>query len=116
MACVATRGLDQFVNSDHRRAARNEVERRAGVVRAQIEFGQVSRSVDADGVRGSGIESGGRFGLEDILILSGGELRGEAAAIGARLIGGGDYLAGGNPCGVGSVLSLIVRKHRRDEA
>src|ERR1700686_3220750 len=85
---VAARGLDDIVGGHHRRAIGNEVERRAGVVGYEIELGQVSRSIAADGMGSSSVESGRRFGLEHILILPWSNHCTHTAAIGGGLHGG----------------------------
>src|SRR6266699_1950952 len=55
MASIATRVADHIARSYNRRAVGHEVERRAGVVGAEIEHRQIAAAVYADGMGGRGI-------------------------------------------------------------
>jgi hypothetical protein len=73
---VATYCLDDVVSAGYRSAVGDKVKCGAREIGAQIENRQISRSVDADGMRSSRIEARGSSGVERVLILSGPDLRG----------------------------------------
>src|SRR5665213_651501 len=50
-----------------------------GIVGAQVEFREIARSVDADGMRGGLVESARRLRLKNILILPRCEIRRDAS-------------------------------------
>ena len=68
MTLVAALSPDHITHHRHRRAIGNKIESRACVVRTQVELGQVSRSVYADGVRRCRDQTCWRLGREGIAI------------------------------------------------
>src|SRR5688500_16700733 len=70
VALIAALGSDNVADRCDLAAGRNEVERGARVVGSKVELGQVTRSVDPDGVRPRAIETGWRPRAENISVLS----------------------------------------------
>ena len=68
MTPVAALSSDNVANQRHRRAVGDKVESRARIVRAEIKFSQVARSINTDRVRGCAVEARRRMRGESVPI------------------------------------------------
>ncbi len=112
VAGVAAGRADDVVDVRHRRAIGDEIVRSAGVIDSKAVGRQVSRSINADGMRGRCVEAGGRRSVERVLILPRSHLRDGAAGVRARLLGGGQHRARRGARRIGRIVLLAIRNHR----
>jgi len=115
VAGIAAGGLDDVVNLGHFRAVGHEVVRRARIVGSQVVSGQVSRTINADGMGRGRVETGGRRGPEYVLVLARSQRRGRAVRIRTRLLRGGDDCTGGGARSVSRIVLHTIGKNRGDK-
>ena len=113
---VVTRGCsDDIADLSDGRSVRDEIEGCAGVIRIQIELGQISVAVNANRMRCRPIKTGRRLRIEFVSVFPVGNRGERAVGISGSLLSAGYCGTARRSRGVGNILILGLRNRGCDK-